>query len=95
MPVAKPESRRLQDLVSVGPAIEAAFHELGIFEVKALIGQDADRLFKRLCQQRRERIDICCRDVFAAAIAQAEDPELPEEARQWWWWSRRRKANQA
>ena len=30
-------------------------------------------------------------DVYAAAIAQARDPHLPVEQRNWVWWSRARK----
>jgi hypothetical protein len=36
--------------------------------------------------------DICCLDVFSAAVAQARNPQLPAEQRQWWYWSRKRKA---
>jgi hypothetical protein len=30
-------------------------------------------------------------DVFVAAVAQARDPNLPIEQRQWWYWSKVRK----
>jgi hypothetical protein len=30
-------------------------------------------------------------DVFVAAVAQAKNPELPIEQRQWWYWSKLRK----
>ena len=35
--------------------------------------------------------DICCLDVFRAAVAQARNPRLPAEQCQWWYWSKRRK----
>jgi len=31
--------------------------------------------------------------VFVAAVAQAKDPALPIEQRQWWYWSKIRKRN--
>jgi hypothetical protein len=37
-------------------------------------------------------VDICCLDVFRAAVAQARNPHLPVEQCQWWYWSRKRKA---
>jgi hypothetical protein len=33
-------------------------------------------------------------DVFACAIAQAVNPDLPEEQRDWWYWTKIRKAKQ-
>jgi hypothetical protein len=32
--------------------------------------------------------DVCCLDVFRAAVAQAKNPNLPIEQRLWWQWSR-------
>jgi hypothetical protein len=31
-------------------------------------------------------------DVLSAAIAQAQDPDLPKEKRRWWYWSKIRKS---
>jgi hypothetical protein len=33
--------------------------------------------------------------VFVAAVAQAKDPHLPVEQRQWWYWSRLRKTRES
>jgi len=41
----------------------------------------------------RQPQDICCLDVFSAAVAQARNPQLPPEQCQWWYWSRKRKAD--
>jgi hypothetical protein len=38
---------------------------------------------------------MCCLDVFQAAVAQAKNPKLPIDKRQWWYWSRLRKARNA
>jgi hypothetical protein len=86
------DPRRLRDLVSVGPAAEEDLALLGITTVDGLRGRDARVLYERLCRATGVRQDPCCEDVFAAAVAQAEDPALPEERRRWWWWSRVRKA---
>lgn len=85
------ETRKLTDLVSVGPATAAGFEDLGITEVEQLIDKDATELFEQLQQLKGQKVDRCCEDVFRAAIEQARDPNLPHEQRQWPYWSRRRK----
>ena len=62
--------RRLQDLISIGPAMLRDFELLGIRSVKQLGRQDPARLYQRLCRISGQRQDICCLDVFSAAVAQ-------------------------
>lgn len=83
--------RRLEDLRSVGPATIADLNLLGIRTVGTLAKQNAGSLYRRLCEKTGQRHDSCCEDVFAAAIAQAKNPLLPPDQREWWYWSRRRK----
>jgi len=90
-----PAQRRLKDLVSVGPAMLRDFELLGIRNVSQLARQKPARLYEDLCRITGQRQDICCLDVFAAAVAQARNPLLPAEQRQWWYWSRQRKARNA
>ncbi len=85
-------SPRLIDLVSVGPATVADLEVLGITTVEQLRGQQAQVLLGLLQRRTGHAHDPCCEDVFACAIAQAENPDLPAEQKQWWWWSRQRKA---
>ena len=92
MPV---QERNLEDLISIGPAMLRDFELLGIRSVKQLARQDATRLYHKLCRITGQRVDICCQDVFSAAIAQARNPLLPAEQSQWWYWSRLRKASHA
>jgi len=87
--------RRLQDLVSVGPAMLRDFDLLGIRSVAQLARQNPARLYERLCAKTGESVDVCCVDVFSAAVAQARNPRLPLEQCQWWYWSRKRKARDA
>jgi len=84
--------RGLQDLVSVGPAHD--FELLGIHRVK-LSRRNPEKLYERLCELTGQAQDICCLDVFHAAVAKARNPLLPIEQCQWWYWSRRRKAQDA
>ena len=89
----KTENRRLEDLISVGPAMLRDFKLLRVRSVKQLARQNPARLYQRLCRITGERVDICCQDVFAAAVAQARNPLLPAQQCPWWYWSRQRKAH--
>lgn len=85
------ETRQLKDLVSVGPAMLEDLELLGVQTVAQLRRRSPERMYRELCRIRRQTIDPCCLDVFVAAVAQAKDPELPIEQKQWWYWSRVRK----
>jgi hypothetical protein len=89
------EERRLEDLVSVGPAMLKDFELLGIESLSQLRRRSPQRMYRDLCRIRGQRIDPCCVDVFVAAVAQAKDPHLPVEQRQWWYWSRLRKTRES
>lgn len=89
MPV---KERRLRDLISVGPAIARDFELLGVRTVGQLSRRNPERLYEALNRLTGQAQDVCCLDVFRAAVAQARDPFLPAEQCQWWYWSRRRKA---
>ena len=86
------EERRLADLISVGPAMLRDFELLGIRSVGQLARQSPVRLYRKLSRVTRQHQDICCLDVFQAAVAQARNPRLPVEQCCWWYWSRHRKA---
>ena len=90
-----PEVRRLEDLISVGPAMVRDFKLLGIRSVGQLSRRSPEKLYEKLCELTGQSQDICCLDVFRAAVAQARNPELPPEQCQWWYWSRLRKRHDA
>ena len=88
------DERRLEDLVSIGPAMLKDFELLGIRSVKQLAGHKPENLYEKLCKVTGKSQDICVLDTFSAAVAQARDPKLPAEQCQWWYWSRQRKARE-
>jgi hypothetical protein len=88
-------ARRLKDLISVGPAMVRDFELLGIHSVVQLSRRNPEKLYEKLCEITGQAQDICCLDVFQAAVAQARNPRLPAERRQWWYWSQKRKAQNA
>jgi hypothetical protein len=89
------QERCLQDLISVGPAIVRDFELMGVRTVAELRRRNPEKLYERLCRVTGKAQDICCLDVFRAAVAQARNPGLPAEQCQWWYWSRQRKARDA
>lgn len=76
----------------MGKATVKSLAAIGITEVEHLRGQEARRLRRRLEAVTGRRVDPCLQDVFHAAIAQAENPELPPEKCRWYYWSKIRKA---
>jgi nucleotidyltransferase/DNA polymerase involved in DNA repair len=89
------QQRRIKDLVSVGPAMVRDFEMLGIRSVRQLARRNPEKLYEKLCAVSGRAQDICCLDVFRAAVAQARNPRLPLEQAQWWYWSRQRGARDA
>lgn len=87
--------RELGDLGSVGPAMLRDFERLGIRTVEQLARANPEKLYERLCAITGQPQDICCLDVFRAAVAQARNPRLPAAQRNWWYWSRQRKKDEA
>lgn len=85
------DERQLKDLAGVGPATLEDLALLGVRSVTELAEQDGTELYERLCHMAGVQHDVCCLDVFRCAVAQARDPELPDEQRNWWYWSRLRK----
>ena len=85
-------TRRLEDLISIGPAMLRDFELLRIRSVAQLARQNPKRLHKRLNRLIGQRQDPCVLDVFCAAVAQAKNRRLPAEQCEWWYWSRKRKA---
>ena len=82
---------RLEDLISIEPAMLRDFEMLGIRSVAQLARQSPQRMYARLNRASGQRQDPCVMDVFCAAVAQARNPRLPAEQCQWWFWSRKRK----
>ena len=85
-------NRTLRDLVSIGPAMLRDLSALGIKSVEQLAKKNPRRMYTELCRLKGPQ-DICSLDVFTAAVAQAKNPDLPIEQRQWWYWSKKRKAS--
>ena len=87
--------RRIEDLVSVGPAMVRDFEMLGVRTVAQLARRSPEKLYEKLCEITGQSQDVCVLDTFRAAVAQARNPRLPMKQARWWYWSRQRKARDA
>ena len=85
-------TRRLGDLISIGPAMLRDFEMLGIRGVAQLAKQEPQKMYEKLNRKIGQRLDPCVLDTFCAAVAQARNPRLPAEQCQWWYWSKKRKS---
>ena len=88
---SRKDGRRLEDLISVGPAMVRDFELLGVHGVAQLAKRDPRRLYHELERLTGQRQDPCVLDTFCAAVAQARNPRLEAAQCEWWWWSRKRK----
>ena len=86
-----PKVRQLKDLAGIGPRMLEVFQDLGIASVDELRHQNPQQLYDRLSTLKGVRMDPCVLDTFTCAVAQAKDPQLPTDQRNWWYWSRVRK----
>ena len=84
-------TRRLEDLISIGPAMLRDFELLRIRSVVQLARQNPERMYSTLNRLTGKRQDPCVLDTFCAAVAQAKNPRLPAEQCAWWYWSKKRK----
>lgn len=64
---AEAESRPLEALPNVGPAVAGYLREVGIQHPADLKGQDPYVLFQQLCGQAGVEYDPCLLDTFIAA----------------------------
>jgi hypothetical protein len=89
------QQRRLEDLISIGPAILRDFEMLGVRGTTQLARQNPQQMYERLNRISGQRQDPCVLDTFWVAVPQARNPRLPAEQCQWWYWSSKRKKREA
>ena len=90
-PAKAERARKRRDLAGIGPSLEANLRSLGVETVEQLARCDGRVLYDRLCEKTGTRQDPCVLDTFRCAVAQAGNPHLSSEQRNWWWWSQQRK----
>lgn len=75
-----------QTLSSVGPSMADDLVSLGFHSIEALAKGNPTKMYADFNRKVGHRVDPCVEDVFRCAVAQARDPFLSVEARNWWYW---------
>ena len=78
-----------QSLGSIGPAAAQDLWDVGCRGLDDLAACDPVALFEQLSLLAGPQ-DPCVEDVFRCAVAQARDPALSPERKQWWYWKHQR-----
>jgi hypothetical protein len=81
---------QFQLLGSVGPSLAQDLWDLGFCSITDLKGANPAEMYQRFGEITGQRVDPCVEDVFRCAVAQAQNPKLPAEMRQWWMWKEQR-----
>jgi hypothetical protein len=86
-PADRASIAELTSLPNVGKATAGDFRLLGIHAPRDIIGRDAFALFDELCLRTGVQHDVCCIDVFMAAV----DFMSGAPAAPWWHYTPERK----
>jgi len=78
---------RFQRLSSVGPASAEDLYKLGYRSLQDLQQASPVAMYNAFCHMVGHQVDPCVEDVFRCAVAQARDPELSLEKKNWWYWT--------
>lgn len=77
----------LLDIPNVGKATMGDLHRLGITKIVELKNKNPEQLYHSLCELDGVMHDICCLDVFSAAVDFANTGHCED----WWYYSKLRK----
>lgn len=77
----------LTDLPNIGPSMAGDLYLLGIRHPRDLAGQDAFKLYRRLCELTGCRQDPCVLDTLLSVVDFADGGE----PKPWWHYTRERK----
>ena len=79
----------LQTIPGIGPSMSQDLRDLGIYKVEDLVGQDPERMFKRLRLMHDINMDRCVLYVFRCAVYYATEQQPEPELLKWWNWKDR------
>ena len=76
----------LKSIPGVGESLAKHLQDLGCEKVSDLKGQNAERMYDKLCVLRGEKIDRCVLYVFRCAVYYASNEQRKPELLDWWNW---------
>ncbi|MCX6566345.1 MAG: helix-hairpin-helix domain-containing protein [Candidatus Aminicenantes bacterium] len=78
--------RDLQRIPGVGPKIAHDLWRLGVGSIEDLKGADPEKLYDRLCDLQRAKVDRCALYVFRSAVYFASRKNPKPDLLKWWNW---------
>jgi hypothetical protein len=85
----RPQLKQLKQIPGVGDNIAQYMWDIGIRSVSDLKGQNAEWLYRKLCDFKASPVDRCVLYVFRCAIYYASNLEHEPELLMWWNWKDR------
>jgi len=79
----------LQTIPGIGPSMSQDLRDLGFYKIEDLVGQDPERMFKRLRLMHDINMDRCVLYVFRCAVYYATEQRHEPELLKWWNWKDR------
>jgi predicted RecB family nuclease len=85
----KASKDELLTIPGVGKSIAGDLHELGIHQIKDLVGRNPRELYDQHCAIKGQVVDRCVLYTFRGAVYFAETPDPEPELMKWWNWKDR------
>lgn len=76
----------LRQIPGVGLSVAEDLWNLGFRSVTELKDQDPEKLYQRLCEYQRVKVDRCMLYVFRCAVYYASNDEHDPDRLKWWNW---------
>ncbi len=76
----------LRKIPGIGENIEQDLLNIGITCIADLKGQDPEELYRRDCEFKGRKEDLCQLYVFRAAVYYADNKVTEPEKLKWWYW---------
>ncbi len=76
----------LRKIPGIGANIEQDLLNIGITCIADLKGQNPEELYRRDCEFKGQKEDLCQLYVFRAAVYYADNKVTEQEKLKWWYW---------
>lgn len=79
-------NKNLQTIPGVGSKLTQGFLDIGIKKVSDLKDKDPEKLYRSICEKRKDNVDRCVLYVCRSAVYFAKNKKHDPEKLKWWNW---------